>query len=246
LGYPHRAVSPPGVSPLRLGVVSRHPLGHPAAEAAAADLALTDDKTGMALRVKGPFSRPALRVVWEAPGLTVTLIVVHWKSKIPSFTPLRRVQGEAWGALGDVGEARLLSEAKRLAQALEVRRAVDRLLAQDPAPHVAVLGDCNDLLESECLRILRGDARACRSPGLAPFELLPCELAIPPGLRYTQVYRGRPEMLDHVLISRSLLPHFEGARAYNEFLRDAEDGPEPGPWADFGSDHAPLVVTFRV
>ncbi|MEW6488135.1 MAG: endonuclease/exonuclease/phosphatase family protein [Thermodesulfobacteriota bacterium] len=246
LGYPHRVVSARAESPLLTGVFSRYPLRDPRPVAGGARVALVDDKTGMAVRVEGPFSRPVLHVLWDAPGLAVALLVVHWKSKIPSFTPSRRKEGEPWASLGDVGEARLLTEIKRLAQAVELRRAVDRVLADDPRARVAVLGDFNDFLESEALRIVRGDARACRSPGLWERELLPCELSIPPGLRFSQIYRGHPEMLDHILISRSLLPHFSGARVLNEFLRDAEEGPEPGLSADPGSDHAPLVATFRV
>lgn len=245
LGYPHRVVSARAESPLLTGVFSRYPLRDPRPVAGGARVALVDDKTGMAVCVEGPFSRPALHVLWDAPGLAVALLVVHWKSKIPSFTPFRRKEGEPWASLGDVGEARLLTEIKRLAQAVELRRAVDRVLADDPLARVVVLGDFNDFLESEALRIVRGDARACRSPSLWERELLPCELSIPPGLRFSQIYRGYPEMLDHILISRSLLPHFAGARVLNEFLRDAEEGPEPGLSADPGSDHAPLVATFR-
>jgi exonuclease III len=88
-----------------------------------------------------------------------------------------------------------------------------------------------------------GDARGCASPGLEGAELVPCELAIPPSLRYTQIYRGRREMIDHVLLSRGLYSHFTSARVLNETLREAETGPDSVP---FGSDHAPLLVCFRI
>lgn len=245
LDYPHRVVAERAESPLLTGVFSRYPLRDPRPVAQGARVALVDDKTGMAVSVTGPFSRPALHVVWDAPGMPVTLLVIHWKSKIPSFTPSRMKEGEPWACLGDVGEARLLTEVKRLAQAVELRRDVDRILAAEPGARVAVLGDFNDFLESEALRIVLGDARACRSPSLWDQELLPCELSIPPALRFTQIYRGHPEMLDHILISRSLVPHFAGASVLNEFLRDAEEEPAPGLSIDPGSDHAPLVATFR-
>ncbi len=246
LDYPHVALGERGESLLRTGVFSRYPLGPARPVAAGTEVSLRDEKTGLEVTVRGPFSRPALQVEWEVPGLATTLLVVHWKSKIPSFTPSRRPAGEPWASLGDAGEGRLVTEAKRLAQAVELRRAVDQLLARDPGARLAVLGDFNDVLEAEALRIVRGDAQACRSPGLLAQELLPCELSIPPEQRYSQVYRGRPEMLDHIFFSRALLPHFVGARVLNEFLRDAEEGPEPGRAADLGSDHAPLVATFRV
>jgi len=245
LDYPHVVLGEQGESPLLTGVFSRYPLLAPRPVASGTAIALRDQKTGLELSVGGSFSRPALQVEWDAPGLRTTLLVVHWKSKIPSFTPRRRGEGEPWAALGDAGEGRLVTEVKRLAQAVELRRVVDGLLAQDPGIRLAVLGDFNDVLESEALRIVRGDAAGCRSPGLLPQELLPCELAVPPEQRYTQRYRGRPEMLDHIFVSRSLLPHFSGAQVLNEFLREADEGPEAGRAADAGSDHAPLVATFR-
>lgn len=246
LGYTHRVVGERGASPLLTGVLSRFPLRSPTTVAVGTTLGLADPKGGAEISFRGTFSRPALQVQWDAPGLPITLIVVHWKSKLPSPTPSRRSAGagDPWGALGDVAEGRLLTEVKRLAQAVALRRAVDELLGRDPEARIAVLGDCNDTLDSEVLRILVGDARACASPGLAEAELVACASAIPADLRYTQRYRGRPELIDHILISRPLLPHFVDARALNEGLREASDDFAPDPYS-VGSDHAPLMATFR-
>ncbi len=245
LGYDHTVVAERGSSPLRCGVFSKYPLRHARAVATGVDLEVVDRKSGLEVRVQGAFSRPALQVTWDVPGFAVTLIVVHWKSKIPSYTPARREgDGDRWDTLGDAGEGRLVTEVKRLAQAVQIRRTVDHLLLEDPEARIAVLGDFNDTLESEGLRIVAGDARSCDSPGLAAAELLPCELAVPEDLRYTQIYRGRREMLDHILISRGLVPHFVGARVFNEGLRPVSDSLEPDPY-DPGSDHAPLLAVFR-
>ncbi len=242
LGYDHVALAPPGSSPLRIGVASRHPLGEPRAVAMVSDLALADPRSGFAVRVTGAFSRPALRVTWAAPGLPMTLVVLHAKSKIPTPTPNRSPEGP-WPSLADAGEGRLLSEVKRLAQAVELRRALDQLFASEPEARVALVGDFNDALDAATLWIAGGDARAAASPDLAPGELTPCEVALPPERRYTQRYRGRPELLDHLLVSRALAPHVAGVEVFHEGLRDADRPPRPD---EFGSDHAPLVVTFRV
>lgn len=260
LGYPHVAISDGGEpSSLRLGVFSRHPLRAPKAVAARVDVSATDGKTGLRIQVQGSFSRPALEVAWCAPSLEIKLVVVHWKSKIPSATRAHTGE-ERWASLGQVGEGRLMSEVKRLAQAVELRRFVDQCLAANPEARLAVLGDFNDTLDSEGLRILRGDARSVHTPPLTAMELVPCELAIPHDLRFTQIFRGRREMLDHVLLSQGLMPHFVGARVLNEDLSEAEEVPVPaavtesGAGADNGwcpnpftanSDHAPLVVTLR-
>jgi len=244
LGYPHVALSSPRSSPLMVGVFSRFPLREVHGVATSVDLALTDEKTGMAVQVRGPFSRPALQLIWEAPGLETHLIVVHWKSKIPSPTPQRSsTPGNRWPSLGAAAAGRFLTEVKRLAQAVEIRKTIDGLFERDPRARVAVLGDFNDTLSSEGLRIVLGDAAGCDSPGLAKFELVACELAIPQDLRFTQIYRGEREMIDHILISRGLLPHFAGARALNETLQDADLA--AGSGVSVGSDHAPLVATFR-
>lgn len=258
LGYTHLALSEPGASPLRVGVCSRYPLGTPRPVADRIDLDLSEGDRGLTLRLLGAFSRPALEVTWSVPGLELGLFVVHWKSKIPSAIGAGGAR-KAWESLGQVGQGRLFTDLKRLAQAVEVRRAVDRRLRRDPGACLAVLGDFNDGLDSEGVRIVRGDARAARAPHLAPFELVPCELAIPADLRFTQIFRGSREMLDHVLVSQALFSRFVGARALNEDLADTEEAPPPpraparGEQAGWipdpfrpGSDHAPLVATFRI
>lgn len=246
LGYRHAALAERGSSPLLCGVVSRYPLVDTHMVAEGADLSVIDTKSGIEVTVRGAFSRGVLQVRWEAPGLPCTLFVLHFKSKLPSFTPQRRPRerGEPWASFGDAGEGRLVSEAKRLAQAVEVRRAVDRVLDRDPAAKLAVLGDFNDTLEAEGPRIVAGDARACASPRLAARELFACELSVPEERRFTEIYRGRREMFDHILLSPGLAPHFAGAEILNEALREAPEGRDE----DFkspDSDHAAFVVRLR-
>ncbi|MBI5015107.1 MAG: endonuclease/exonuclease/phosphatase family protein [Deltaproteobacteria bacterium] len=255
LGYPHIAVADDGgPSPLRIGVLSRYPLRDPAAVATRADLRAADRKSGLTIRVQGAFSRPVLEVRWCLPGLEIYLVVLHWKSKIPS--PIGSESGEArWESLAQVGEGRLVSEIKRLAQAVEVRRVVDRHLTENPDACLAVLGDFNDTLDSEGVRIVRGDARSAGAPRLTSQELVPCELAIPRDLRFTHIFRGHREMLDHIFLSRGLMPRFVSARVLNEDLNEAAEGPLPAAEADrgwapdpfvCGSDHAPFVVTLKL
>jgi endonuclease/exonuclease/phosphatase family metal-dependent hydrolase len=139
----------------------------------------------------------------------------------------------------------LVTEVLRAAQAVELRRVVDSHLAADPNSRLAVLGDFNDTLESEGLRILRGDARGARAPHLARAELVPAALAVPEDQRFSQIYRGRRELLDHILLSPGLFPHLEGTRILNEDLAEAENDAFPDPWRE-GSDHAPVLAVLKV
>jgi endonuclease/exonuclease/phosphatase family metal-dependent hydrolase len=245
LGYPYLVIGERASSPLLLAVASRYPLATPKRVAGSADFQLIDDKAGLEIRVRGAFSRPALELTWELPAGPMTLLVVHWKSKIPSF--IRSGSAEPvppWHSFGQVGDGRLVTEIKRLAQAVEIRRIVDQKLAEDPKRLLVVMGDFNDGIDSEGVRIVRGDARACETPALVPMELVPAELSIPPSQRFSHVYQGREEMLDHMLLSQALLPHLVEARLYNERLARAEEGPYPDLY-NYGSDHAPLLARFR-
>jgi endonuclease/exonuclease/phosphatase family metal-dependent hydrolase len=246
LDYPHRVVAPAGSSPLRVGVFSRYPLGKAEDVATGTEFESVDPKSGLEVSVSGGFSRPILRVPWRTPGRETTLFVVHGKSKIPSPTPLRPDRNAGpWLSLGEIALGRLLTEVKRLAQAMELRRQVDRILHQDPGARVAVLGDFNDVLESEAVRCLLGDASAAFSPHLEDGDLYACELELPQEERFTQIYRGRKEMIDHLLVSKRLKDELIGVEIYNQGLRDAGTS-EPGTELFVGSDHAPLLAVFRM
>ena len=63
--------------------------------------------------------------------------------------------------------------------------------------------------------------------------------------RYSLIYRGRGAMLDHILVSRSLIGHYRGTEIHNELLHDesvanASDTRFPEP------DHAPVVAEFEL
>ena len=73
--------------------------------------------------------------------------------------------------------------------------------------------------------------------------LVPIEHTIPAPARDTLYHQGHGEMIDHMLITRSLLAHYRGSEIHNEILHDesaafAIDRKYPE------SDHAPVVATF--
>ncbi len=113
------------------------------------------------------------------------------------------------------------SEGRRNAQAGVVLGFVGGLLARDPDAAVVVLGDLNDFENSKPLATLE-------EAGLV--NLL---LRLPLDDRYTFIYLGNSQVLDHILVSPSLA---DGAEVDIVHL-NAEF-----PTADRASDHDPVVV----
>ncbi len=115
------------------------------------------------------------------------------------------------------------SETKRHQQAREVRSFVDELLSADAAARVAVLGDINDFEFSETTDILVGSGRTA---------LTDLPRTLPKPQRYTYVFEGNSQVLDHILLSQALV---EQRYAYDIVHVNAE-------FADQVSDHDPQVV----
>src|SRR5690606_36710328 len=115
----------------------------------------------------------------------------------------------------------LQSETQRLEQAGEVTSFVSDILAADKRSRVVVMGDLNDFHFSAPLRVLE-DA------GLKnPMKRLPSEE------RYTYIFDGNSQALDHVMLSR------RAARG-GSFLFDVVH--VNAEFHDQVSDHDPSVV----
>jgi len=114
---------------------------------------------------------------------------------------------------------------RRNAQAKVVAELVSELLARDPEAAVLVLGDLNDFESSKPLATLEG-------AGLE--NLL---LRLPLADRFTYVYLGNSQVLDHILVSPSLT---NGAEIDIVHL-NAEF-----PTADRASDHDPVIVRLVI
>ncbi|HEX5709412.1 MAG TPA: endonuclease/exonuclease/phosphatase family protein, partial [Pyrinomonadaceae bacterium] len=119
---------------------------------------------------------------------------------------------------------KLVTEAKRAEQARVVAGFVREIFAKDQAAKVVVLGDLNDFEFSAPVRVLK-DAGL-----VALIERLPTPE------RYTYVFDGNSQSLDHILVSRSLasaLASYDIVHINSEF-------------ADAASDHDPTVAVFRL
>ncbi|MFC4002675.1 endonuclease/exonuclease/phosphatase family protein [Prauserella oleivorans] len=114
------------------------------------------------------------------------------------------------------------SEEQRVSQAKVVRAFVDDVLAADPGANVVVAGDINDFQFSPTVRTL--------TAGGALTALID---TLPPEERYSYVYDGNSQVLDHILVSRSpRRVEYDVVHINAEFATQA-------------SDHDPQVVRFR-
>ena len=134
---------------------------------------------------------------------------------------------------------------RRVGQALEVRIVVDELFDARPDALVCVCGDFNADADDVPVAAIRGDVEETGNSALAGRVLAPCERTIPEPARYSLLYHGRGEMIDHVLASRELLAFYRGAEVHNELLHD-ESVAFAGDVKFPESDHAPVVAEFEV
>ncbi|MBP2706103.1 hypothetical protein JOL79_20040 [Microbispora sp. RL4-1S] len=185
----------------------------------------------------------AVRVT-EPDGRTIDLIVAHLKSKLLSFPP--GPTGRPRFQPRDEGErARVAAYAlyRRTAEAVTVRALADELLGgQGEARQVMVTGDFNDEPEAATTQILLGPPGSeLGTPGADQpdrgdkarlWNLAP---RIPAAERFSRVFHGRGELIDHLLVSHALL-----ARAVEVHTLRPEDavGPHDGLPSMAGQDRA--------
>lgn len=166
------------------------------------------------------FNRPPLVVDLEVSGpwgdpYPLTVIVNHWKSK---------------------GGDESVNIIRRTYQAEHVAALVQARLDADPEAAIVVLGDLNDYYESGPVEILQEQT--------AP-SLLHSFDNLSPADRYTYIFNGGSQALDHILYSRGMQTAFAGI----DPLRISADFPvyaEMDPATVYrASDHDPVVLTLR-
>jgi len=166
-------------------------------------------------------SRKPLAGEFRWRGRTLLVIANHFASKGGDQPLLGRYQPPARP-----------SEEQRHAQARAVRAFVDSILAVDRDAAVIVLGDVNDFEFSTTVDILTAGG-----------ALVDLPRTLPPAERYTYVFQGNSQVLDHILLSPGLAdPRCRRCPApyeYDIVHVNAE-------YADQVSDHDPQVVRLRV
>jgi endonuclease/exonuclease/phosphatase family metal-dependent hydrolase len=204
------------------------------------------------------FSRGALRIqVRPKQELPINLITAHLKSKLltfpsaaggPRFTP--RDEDERARVAG-------IALLKRTAEAAALRVRANELLARNTRNSLMLLGDMNDVTDAATTQILQGPGgseigtpgfnRPDQGDDIRLFNLAPL---IPEARRYSRIYVGKKELIDHILVSQEMLPgqprrvptvdsHVDGA------LPSVGDNPHARR-GEPASDHAPVTALFEV
>jgi predicted extracellular nuclease len=160
-------------------------------------------------------SRKPLYARFEAGDLSLHLINNHFSSKGGSTPLFGKVQPPVNG-----------SEDERIAQARVVNSFVADILGDDPHAGVVVLGDFNEFQFMTPLTELKGTEMPL---------LVNMTDSLPPNERYSYIYQGNAQALDHVLLSHGLAER----ASYDLVHVNAE-------FADYASDHDPALLKLNL
>ena len=205
-------------------------------------------------------ARGALRIlVKPQPDSPVHLMTAHLKSKLLSFPS---PSGQPRFTTKDEDErARIggIALLQRAAEVVTLRVKATEILKRAPGEALIVLGDLNDVTDAATTQILQGAlgseigtaafSRPDQGDRQRLFNLAPL---IVPERRFSRVFKGSGELIDHIFVSEALLPgqprtvpivdsHIDIIGAIPSISDDPnERRGKPG------SDHAPITARFKL
>ncbi|KAI9139809.1 Endonuclease/exonuclease/phosphatase [Paraphysoderma sedebokerense] len=173
-------------------------------------------------------------------------VVNHWSSKRGGGTPL----------MGAIQPPRNGEEEKRLGQATEVRNAVEMLTGADPNAKIILVGDFNEftfarpmsqLLNGSPIPASFNSSSTHKKSSKTASSLQLTNLAekfLPPAERYSYIYNGNSQELDHIIVTPNLAKqtmHLEIVHV-NTWFSESKAA-EVGEVVT--SDHDPAVARIR-
>ena len=156
-------------------------------------------------------SRKPLAAQFEFQGEDVIVIVNHWNSK-SGDTPL----------FGSTQPPELGSEKQRIEIAKVIYDFIEEILEENPDANIVSVGDFNDFQFSKALKIHEGELMTNMINHVDESQ------------RYTYIFQGNSQVLDHVLVSNNLVEHTE-----IDILHINSDFTD---MAGRASDHDPVMV----
>ncbi|MGR9085955.1 MAG: endonuclease/exonuclease/phosphatase family protein [Gammaproteobacteria bacterium] len=260
--YPHSRLSMhPDLRGIRVGFLSRLAIEHSEDLTAFPQGALPKvssvDARGRILDISS-FGRGALCIrVRPASDRPVNLLTAHLKSKLLTY---RSASGQTRFTPSDENERALAAGQallRRTAEAVALRAKANEILEGSRQTALIVLGDMNDGEMAATTQILQGPGgseigtlgfnRQDRGDDARLFNLAPL---IPAERRYSRVYQGNKELIDHILVSSEMLPGqprripvVDSGTAANS-IPSVTDHPGERR-GQSGSDHAPVTAIFE-
>jgi len=168
---------------------------------------------------------------------------VHFRA--PLATPIvgQKLSPFVWKSVSGWAEGYYLAELKRSGQALELRLALEGLLLQNNQQQIIVCGDFNAEDHDAALKIVIASEEDTGNGALANHVFTLLDRSISVDRRYSILHHARPQMVDHILVNRSMLSYFKDIEVHNETLADellAFSKIDRPP----DSFHAPVVAEF--
>jgi endonuclease/exonuclease/phosphatase family metal-dependent hydrolase len=274
---PHATTGDPDDRQIRVAILSAHPLANitkirpfPTGVRAvqSKDEVFNDPTTAVDEAMTRQMGRSALGATIQVNGTPVTVVTAHFKSKLINYARKRGLVDGSKFAPNDEGERlRYAGYAlfRRTGEAMTARAGLDQLLVDPASPTVGLgreravvfCGDLNDEPAAATTQIVAGPTgsdidlkagsafqRPDADDGFRLWNLAPL---LPADQRFTRVFKGRGELIDHLFASHRLvnpgnLPTVLTIRSV-EPLPSIGDDPS-GRRNEPGSDHAAVVATF--
>jgi endonuclease/exonuclease/phosphatase family metal-dependent hydrolase len=235
--------------PIRVGVLARHPLRTVIDTAAYPRLLQPIQIDDDPQHDVAEMGRGVLGVEVTIDGLTVTMLVCHLKSKLLSF-PDGRFNARDEGERARYGAYALY---RRAAEAATARGVVDDLFHSAPGRNLILVGDLNDQPQAATTQILYGPPGSqLGTPGFTrpdkgdAVRLWNLATMIPEEQRFSRVFEGQRELIDHILVSHTLIGQVRSARTIQDRTLPSI-GTDPSPRRSaHDSDHAPVLATLDV
>ena len=206
-------------------------------------------------RTADPPATAALPIVPERPllattiahpsGVPIEVVNLHLRAPLAGGIAGGKLAPFSWESTQAWAEGYFLSAIKRTAQALELRLLVDEMLDRDRAALIVAAGDYNAEDHETPLKIAVAAEEDTGNGVLTPRSLVVLDRALPADRRWSVLHHGRPQMLDHILASRTLYGRMRSIDVYNEALGDEAVGHDRVDRAA-GSYHAPVVAVFEL
>lgn len=182
--------------------------------------------------------RELVHLTTKYAGSPLHVFGLHFKSSL--ITPKVDTAGQHMSPTTQVeaGDDLVRSIMRRLGEARALRALLDGIFNRDHQAQVIIAGDFNDVEKSVVLRMVQGESESLFG------RLFNLGERIPIAQRYTvQSEDGRRRLIDHILVSNSILGSVVGEKIYNENLYTEEEKLNPTGFVQ--SDHAPILVELK-